>query len=74
MKKYIILSAIVVATIMTSCFLSQKNKSVENTDLLMKNIEALASGEIDFPGLCIAGPSICLVFPDGYFIKGTRVA
>ncbi len=74
MKKYIIAFIIGVATITANYSLLQKNKSVESTDLLIENIDALASGEVDIPGLCIAGSPICIVFSDGYFVKGTRVA
>lgn len=41
-----------------------------NNDVLIDNIEALASGEISFD-FCIYEPNICTVYENGFTIKGT---
>lgn len=44
--------------------------NIVNNDVLIDNIEALASGEISFD-FCIFEPNICTVYENGFTIKGT---
>ncbi len=44
--------------------------NIVNNDVLIDNIEALASGEISFD-FCIYEPNICTVYENGFTIKGT---
>ena len=50
---------------------------VENemmSDIMLENVEALASGEVDIEAICMGSTGTCIVFSDGYKIDGRRVA
>ncbi len=72
MKKYIL--AIIVITCAISTYIHHK-KNITQEVFLLENIEALARGEVEIPGVCAAiSPKVCMVFSDGYFLLGIKVA
>lgn len=75
MKKYIITILITISIAVTYIFQLQKETPNVMSDLLLENVDALARGEIDIPGVCAAISSeICILFDDGYFLTSVRVA
>ncbi len=75
MKKIVkvLIGTIVIFASIFSVLQNKKNVPATNTSLLLDNVEALASGEIEFPALCMANPNyLCVRFADGYVIFGIR--
>ena len=75
MEKHIITILITISIAVTCIFQFQKETPEVISDLLLENVDALATGEVDIPGVCAAISSeICILFDDGYFLTGVRVA
>jgi len=73
MKKKIILFLLLIVAIASLNVYSDTKKEV--VSLVLDNTEALAQGEVVVPGLCaVISNDICMLFDDGYFLIGTRVA
>lgn len=76
MKKRIISKVLVIACA-TIAGLSTKiyDQKTDYDILTSENIEALARGEVDIPGVCAnVSQDFCIIFSDGYFLTGLRVA
>lgn len=43
-------------------------------ELLFENVEAMAEPEVDIEAICMGSDGICIVYSNGFFIRGQRVA
>lgn len=71
MKK--ILLSIVIALSLVIGFSSRQNV-VGMNELALQNVEAIAEGEVEIEAICMGTDGLCIVYPNGYFILGIRVA
>lgn len=76
MRKKIILKVLGIACIaITGLSTKIYDQKADHNLLTSENIEALARGEVDIPGVCAnISQDFCIVFDDGYFLTGIRVA
>lgn len=58
--------------IMVSFLLPQKGDTVLDV-LLLENVEAMADPEVEIEAICMGTSGICIVYPNGFFIRGQRV-
>ena len=76
MRRKIILKVLGIACVAITGLSSKINDQKTDQSLLTsENIEALARGEVDIPGVYAnISQDFCIVFDDGYFLTGVRVA
>lgn len=70
MKKIFVLS-IGIAFVTLNLFSSKREKTNE---ILLENIEAMAEPEVEIEAICMGTEGLCTIYPNGFFIRGQRVA
>lgn len=70
-KDFVLFIGIVVVAL-NILFLKGKDPIMQ--DLLFENVEAMAGPEVDIEAICMGSYGICIVYSNGYFIRGQRVA
>lgn len=72
MKKKIVFLGVVLAALIS---ITQVNREQQKmNDLMLDNIEAIAQGEVIVEAICAGSYPVCIVYPHGFFIYGTRLA
>lgn len=72
MKKTIVLFTVAVLFALSIMYSSKQSKTI--CELTLENVEAMADPEVIIEAICMGSDGICIIYPNGFFIKGTRVA
>lgn len=71
MLKMLIIACAIIVGLFTKIYTPKADYDL----LTSENVEALASGEVEIPAICAnISQELCILFDDGYFILGVRVA
>ncbi len=72
MKKIFVLFVGIVVVALNILFSKGKDSMMQ--ELLFENVEAMAGPEVDIEAICMGSDGICIVYSNGFFIRGQRVA
>ena len=70
-KKFVLLIGIVIVVLN---LLSSKAEDTAVNKLLLENVEAMASPEVEIEAVCMGSSGVCIVYSNGSFIFRQRVA
>jgi hypothetical protein len=71
-KKFLTIFSVIVILISVVCNIVQNRNEVVLSNMLLENVEALAGGEISIAFCALVTSKTCIIYPDGYFVKGHR--
>lgn len=72
MRKMFIL--LVGAIFMSLSLLFSKRGEIVLNEILLENVEAMAEPEVEVEAICMGTEGICIIYSNGFFIRGKRVA